>query len=68
LIPNFNTLSDDEVLHFFASFPDLVFKTLLQRHKKQVYFQCRRILILHEDADDATQNTFVKVWRYLDGF
>jgi RNA polymerase sigma factor (sigma-70 family) len=68
LIPNLNTLSDSEVLHFFASFPDLVFKTLLQRHKKQVYFQCRRILTIHEEADDATQNTFVKVWKSLAGF
>lgn len=44
------------------------FKLLLSAFKKQVYWQSRRMVIAHPDADDVCQNTFIKVWKNLEDF
>lgn len=33
-----------------------------------LYFHIRRLVIDHDDTDDVLQNTFLKVWRYIDKF
>lgn len=44
------------------------FGTLLSAFQQKVYWHIRKIVISHDDADDATQNTFIKVWNHLSGF
>ncbi len=44
------------------------FKLILQKYQRKVYWQVRRIVIDHDDADDVVQNTFIKVWEKLDDF
>jgi len=44
------------------------FKLLLNRYSRKVYWQVRRIVINHDDADDVVQNTFIKVWEKLSDF
>ena len=39
------------------------FSDLYDAHSRNVYFFVRRILLNHDDAADATQNTFVKAWK-----
>ncbi len=63
-----HNISDQELISAFKTDPERSFRVILGKYKEPVYFQCRRILILHEDADDATQNTFVKVWNNLSKF
>lgn len=48
--------------------PEKVFEIILDRYATKVYWHVRRIVIRHEDADDVTQNTFIKVWKNLNGF
>jgi RNA polymerase sigma-70 factor (ECF subfamily) len=48
--------------------PEKVFEIILDRYTTKVYWHVRRIVIRHEDADDVTQNTFIKVWKNLHGF
>jgi RNA polymerase sigma-70 factor (ECF subfamily) len=36
---------------------------LVKRYKQRVYQLTRSILHNHEDANDATQNTFIKLWE-----
>ena len=33
-----------------------------------MYWHIRRLVILHEDADDALQNTFINAWRSIGEF
>lgn len=33
-----------------------------------MYWQIRRIVLVHEDADDILQNVFIKAWNSLDTF
>ena len=44
------------------------FRLLLAAYKERTYWHIRRIVIDHEDANDIVQNTFVKVWKNLEGF
>ncbi|MEX2590982.1 MAG: RNA polymerase sigma factor [Chitinophagales bacterium] len=44
------------------------FNLLVKTYSEKLYWQIRRMVFLHEDADDVLQNVFIKVWRYLDNF
>ncbi len=44
------------------------FRILVDKYKKQVYWQARRNLVIHEDADDVAQNVFIKVWKGVSNF
>jgi RNA polymerase sigma-70 factor (ECF subfamily) len=43
-------------------------KLLIDTYQKKLYWQIRRIVINHDDADDALQNTFIKAWQGLKNF
>jgi RNA polymerase sigma-70 factor (ECF subfamily) len=47
---------------------ELGFRQLIETYQKRVYQVIRRMVLIHEDADDLTQNTFIKAYRYLDKF
>lgn len=44
------------------------FECLVREYSEQLYWQIRRIVLSHEDADDVVQNVFMKAWSHLDGF
>jgi RNA polymerase sigma-70 factor (ECF subfamily) len=44
------------------------FTHLLKRHQQKVYYQIKRMLNNHMDADDVAQQVWIKVWNKLDGF
>jgi RNA polymerase sigma factor (sigma-70 family) len=44
------------------------FSLIIKKYQQRVYWHIRKMVIDHDDADDVTQNTFVKVWRNLDNF
>jgi RNA polymerase sigma factor (sigma-70 family) len=45
-----------------------VFRFILKTYKEKIYFQVRKIVINHDDADDVTQDAFIKIWRNLDKY
>lgn len=44
------------------------FTQLLKRHRESVFFQIKKMVIEHADADDIAQAVWIKVWDKLDGF
>ena len=44
------------------------FNLLVQTYQERVYWHVRKMVIDHDDADDLTQEVFVKVWKNLDRF
>lgn len=44
------------------------FEVLVSTYKERLYWHIRRIVLNHDDADDVLQNTFIKVYRNIDGF
>lgn len=45
-----------------------VFEYLLDTFQKPVYFYVRRMVIDHDDADDVTQQAFIKAWKGIEKF
>lgn len=41
---------------------------LITKYQKRLYWHIRKIVISHEDSDDVLQNTFIKIWKSLEGF
>jgi RNA polymerase sigma factor (sigma-70 family) len=44
------------------------FKLLIETYQRQLYGMIRRMVIIHEDADDILQNTFIKSFKYIHQF
>ena len=44
------------------------FEAAVRQHGEQLYWQVRKIVLTHDDADDVVQNTFLKAWNALDTF
>ena len=44
------------------------FGEVIKRYSEPLYWQIRRMVNSHEDANDLLQNTFMKAWQALDNF
>lgn len=44
------------------------FEMIVAQYSEQLYWQIRRMVYSHEDANDLLQNTFVKAWTSIDYF
>lgn len=44
------------------------FTQLVKQYQEPLYNQIRRMVLIHEDADDVLQNTFIKAWTGLENF
>nr|WP_299069182.1 RNA polymerase sigma factor [uncultured Allomuricauda sp.] len=44
------------------------FEVLVNTYKERLYWHIRRIVLNHDDADDVLQNTFIKVYKNIEGF
>lgn len=44
------------------------FRLLVKRYSQPIYWHIRKIVYTHADADDITQNVFIKVFQNLSGF
>jgi len=51
-----------------SSTRETAFTTLVREYQETLYWQIRRMVLSHEDADDVLQNTFLKAWSALDNF
>jgi RNA polymerase sigma-70 factor (ECF subfamily) len=44
------------------------FNLIVDKYKERLYWHIRKIVIVHDDADDVLQNTLIKVWNGLISF
>lgn len=44
------------------------FEQVVSTYGEQLYWQIRRMVLDHDDANDLLQNTFIKAWTNLDQF
>ena len=62
--------SDDELLILFRNggSRNSAFSRIVAQYRERLYWHIRKIVIVHEDADDVLQNTFMKAWKGLGSF
>ena len=44
------------------------FEQVVRQYSSQLYWQIRRMVLSHDDANDLLQNTFIKAWTHIDYF
>jgi len=62
--------TDKQLLEMFQNpkTRNLAFNHIINQNQERAYWHIRKIVLSHEDANDVTQNTFIKVWKNLDKF
>jgi RNA polymerase sigma-70 factor (ECF subfamily) len=63
-------MEDAELLNLFKepASREKAFTELVKKYQERLYWHIRRLVIVHDDADDVLQNTLLKVWHGLDQF
>jgi len=62
------TPHDKSIIAAISKNPENGFRMLLAEYKEAVYWHIRRLVVSYDDAQDATQETFVRVFRSLSAF
>ena len=55
-------------LYFDEGKTNYAFNLLVRKYSQKLYWQIRRIVLTHEDANDVLQNSFIKIWKGLPKF
>ena len=65
-----DNLNDNELLVLFRApaTKEKAFNLLIKKYQQKLYWQIRRYVEDHSDADDVLQEVFIKVWKNLDSF
>ena len=63
-------MTDQELLDKFGNLDtrNFAFNQLMQKYQQKVYWHIRKMVIDHDDANDLTQETFIKAWQALQNF
>ena len=60
--------NDNDILSEMRRRPEQGFRLLVHKYREPVYWHIRRLVVTHADAQDAAQETFVRVFRSLASF
>ena len=56
-------IDDKELIEKLQVNPEKGFRMLMTKYQEAVYWHIRRLVVSHADAQDASQDTFVRVYR-----
>jgi RNA polymerase sigma-70 factor (ECF subfamily) len=59
---------DSDIIQLLKTDVNKGFRLVVEKYSKRLYWHIRHLVILHEDADDALQNTFINAWKNIGGF
>ncbi len=62
------TIDDKVIIRAIRERAESGFRLLMQKYKQPIYWHIRRLVVAHDDAEDATQETFVRIFRSFDKF
>ena len=66
-----NTYQDDQTILNWIGNPETLergFRSLIEKYQQKLYWNIRRMVLSHDDADDVLQNTFIKVYKSIGQF
>lgn len=56
-------IDDNDIYTSLRRNPESGIRMVMQKYGEPVYWHARRLLVSHDDAQDAVQETFIKVYR-----
>lgn len=59
-------IDNNEIIRALAQDKDRGFRMLMEKFGEPLYWHIRRIVVSHDDAQDAEQETFIKAFRSID--
>ena len=62
------TIDDKDIIRAAREKSETGFRLLMQKYKQPVYWHIRRLVVAHDDAQDATQEAFIRIFRSFDKF
>ncbi len=62
------TIDDKDIIRAVREKSERGFRLLMQKYKQPIYWHIRRLVVAHDDAQDATQETFIRIFRSFDKF
>lgn len=60
--------SDGDIIDSFLEGKESSFNIIVLKYQKRVYWTIRRMVLNHDDADDITQEVFIKLYSSLKDF
>lgn len=61
-------ISDKDIIAALRTDTEAGFRLLVQKYREPIYWHIRRLVVAHADAQDAAQETFVRIFRSVDGY
>jgi len=66
---NLNIQSDDnEIIENFKNGNQNAYNLLVLKYQKKIYWLVRKMVLDHDDADDITQEVFIRLYKSIDKF
>ena len=63
-----NPDQDKDLIRLLKADVNKGFRVVVETYSSRLYWHIRRLVILHEDANDALQNTFISAWKNIGEF
>ncbi|MFN2314689.1 MAG: sigma-70 family RNA polymerase sigma factor, partial [Bacteroidales bacterium] len=61
-------ITEEEIISLIRTDAEKAFRLIIDNYGSRLYWHIRRMVIIHDDADDALQNTFISAWKNIAGF
>lgn len=62
------TIDDKTIIQAIREKSEMGFRLLMQKYKQPIYWHIRRLVVAHDDAQDATQEAFIRIFKSFDKF
>lgn len=60
--------NDKDIIAALKADTEAGFRLLMRKYREPVYWHIRRLVVAHADAQDAAQETFVRIFRSADSY
>lgn len=62
------SINDNGIIDTLKESPERGFRMLMMKYLEPLYWHIRRLVVSHDDAQDAAQETFVRIYRSFDQY
>jgi RNA polymerase sigma-70 factor (ECF subfamily) len=61
-------INENKIRQIYKSNREQGFRLLVEYFQEPIYYYIRRLVVLHEDAEDVLQEVFIQIYRHWDQF